>query len=329
MRHEYEAWERRVAGYEHYDDGEVIQFHPNEIQSGRYRYTSRATGQDVPVAFWVQDNKVVCRYGTALLNGGTDGRPALMIPATALGHAGVVVDVRALEIWPYCLKRPISNEVYCSVIQRGRQEGNQWLWPDTPRGAGDNKPPEGLEAYHETVFELARDAKRIVEAGAAKTQEAADYAANLATLLSDTVKRGEELRKAEKKPHKDAAEEVDLKWAPDIAAATENKIMLKEIVITPFEILKRADQKKREAEAMQKGQDPTTVARHRTTSGTRKPVALKTTKAAEIVDWDAAVHYFRGHEAVRAAAQVLANAMARAGVGLPAWGKVVETQKAV
>jgi hypothetical protein len=304
---QYDFWRRRLTG-------EVIPIHEGEAQSGFYRVRSRDKTTWRTVAYWFKDGALRCRVN------GDD-----------------IDEQRAMELWPFASKNPITHEVYRAVSQGG-------AWPDlheavtADRINSSNAPADNsLEALQDRIADLARDAEKLIADGAARSQEAADRASDLANRLGELHKQADTARAAEKKPHDDAAKAVQAKWLPVLSLAEVYK-RLKNVVVGPF--LVEQDRKRREAEqaalkaaeeAAKAGREPPPPAAAsapvKAGSGGRRSVALRTQKRAVIVDHAAALSHFANHSEVKALVETLANRAVRGGFDVPGV-KVTEEQVA-
>lgn len=248
-------------------------------------------------------------------------------------------DIMARERWPYASKRPITKAVYDAVCAgKGWPDENAMATADRERTAAtsDGAPrsnsaavvdPDSIEALTERLDDLAREAEKLIEAGAAKTQAASDQAADLADRLRGIEKRADELRDKEKRPHMDAATAVQKKWAPIVVRADDCKARLKKVVVTPFLTAAAAEHAKATAAAIQTGKPAETVAPLKRTAGSTSSVALRPVNSALVEDWPKALAYFGENAKVRELIQQLANAMARQGT-CPAGCKIETKQVA-
>jgi len=295
---QYDFWRRRLAG-------EIIPIHDGEPQAGFYRVRNREKTNWRTVAYWFKDGALRCRI---------DGAD--------------IEEQRAMEMWTYASKNPITHEVFKSVSEGG-------AWPDlhegvtadriNSAGAADEDTFDGLQ---DRISDLARDAERLIVAGAAKSQDEADRASDLANRLGELHKKADIARAAEKKPHDEAAKAVQAKWLPVLGIAEVFK-MLKSRVITPF--LVAEDQKRRAAEdaarkaateAAKAGQPipeppPAASAPVKAGSGGRRSVALRTVKVVAIADRAAVLAFFADNQMITDALQTLAEKATRAGVMVP------------
>ncbi|WP_024338007.1 hypothetical protein [Bradyrhizobium japonicum] len=304
---QYDFWRRRMAG-------EVVPIHDGEPQAGFYR-TKTKDGTWHPVAYWFgRDGALRCRVGTQDINEQT-----------------------AAERWPYISKTPISHEVYKAVLA-----GEPW--PDqheavirdraNSTGAEDENSFEGLK---DRIEDLARDAQKLIEAGPAADQSAADRASDLANRLAELQKSADAARAAEKKPLDEQVAAVQAKWKPLLGAADIYK-RIKAAVITPFLVaeaakVRAAEEAARKAaeEAAKTGQvipeaQPQRAA-PKAGSGGRRSVALRTVKVVTITDRPALLAFFADNPLITEALQKMAEKAVAAGVNVPGVA-VTEEQRA-
>jgi hypothetical protein len=89
---------------------------------------------------------------------------------------------------------------------------------------GHNAPPV-FEAFSLHIDDLYEEAKHFLDGEPVQTQEQADAVAVLLTRLRTAANDADDARKAEKRPHDDAAKAVQEKWRPlltraDLAVST-------------------------------------------------------------------------------------------------------------
>lgn len=311
-------WQAKLAG-------EPVQANPDSPHAGFYRQSHKAffgaRKTFTPVAYYPdpQTGQLRCRIGNAEVD-----------------------DLLARRTWNHVNAHPVSEEEYREVAERGGKWRDEHdLVPmgraaipidETPVPLGHNKPPveDSLESLQADIEDLAADANRRIDGPPIKTQEEADQIANLADRLSELWKKADELRKAEKRPHDEAAAAIQKKWAPLLIAAEAYK-NLKYKLLTPW--LRRLEEaQKQEAEAAAAAGAPIAapeVAARRPRAGTRgRAMSLKTNKRAEITDYKACLEFFAESPDMRATVQDLANRAVRAGMKVPGVN-VVEESSAV
>jgi len=272
----------------------------NTPETGYYRIKSRDKLTWLPVAYWRKDGALRCRVnGTEILEG------------------------RAMEMWPWASKNPITYEVYTAVVEGAP-------WPDLHEAVtrSNNAPAEdSFEAIKERIEDLAREADKLIGKGAASTQDACDQAADLANELGKYWKRADAARAAEKRPHDEAAAAVQRKWSPLLTAGEVYK-RLKAVVVTPFQVAAEKKAKEESAAAVAAGANPETLPQRRTTAGTRgRGVALRSIKVADITDYTVLWTHLKEHPEIKETVERIANASARANVELPGM-KIKTEQKA-
>jgi len=95
---------------------------------------------------------------------------------------------------------------------------------------GHNSPPP-FEAYSLHIEELIENAKQFLDGEPIASQGQADEVGKLLDMIRTAKKDADKERAAEKKPHDDAAKEVQAKWKPlidrcDIATDTAKKALV-------------------------------------------------------------------------------------------------------
>jgi hypothetical protein len=298
---EWDWWQAKLAG-------EPVQMNPDTPHAGFFRmphkefYGARKTF--MPVAFWRgDDGQLYCRIGDE------DVSPE-----------------RGQAIWSRVGQHPVTEESYRLVAEQGG------LWPDEHEAApmqGDNRPPEPetFEEIRDAIDDLAREAAERIEGMPIVEQDEADRIANLADRLAELHKKAEELKKAERKPHTEALETIQKRWAPLLLRA-ETYRSLKAKLLTPW--LRKLDAaKKKEAEAAAAQGEPPPAETPRPRAGTRgRAMSLKSTKRAEITDYGMCLAFFADSPDVQQTVQDLANRAVRAGISVPGTN-VIEEQQAV
>jgi len=276
--------------------------HPDAPQCGRWRMS------DDPVAIWrdpVDDKLRVLVRRNRLIVEDTDA----FVSFATVG-------------WAHC--KYITQDKYDAVMA-GEPWDNQHPMTNLP------PPDDSLEAIAERIADLEREAKALIEKGAAKTKEEADRASDLKNLLGDAEKAADELRTEEKAPALQQCREIDAKWATPINAARNAKNLLAAKVIAPFLQMLKRERDEAEFQALTRGEkDPHPAERVPVTAGSpgRRSVALRTVKRAIIEDQDALYNANREHPKVRAVLQDIADAAARANIALPGMRIIVEERAA-
>lgn len=303
---QYDFWRRRMAG-------EVVPIHDGEPQAGFYR-TKTKDGTWHPVAYWFgRDGALRCRVADRDINEQT-----------------------AAERWPHISKNPITHEVYKAVLA-GQP------WPDQHEGvirdranATGEEDENSFDGLKDRIEDLARDAEKLIEAGPAADQSAADRASDLANRLAELQKTADAARAAEKKPLDEQVAAVQAKWKPLLGAADIYK-RIKAAVITPFLVAEAAKQReaqeaaRRAAEEAAKAGQPIIEAQTRAApkagSGGRRSVALRSVKVVTITDRAAVLAFFADNPVITDALQKMAEKATAAGVTVPGV-TVTEEQRA-
>jgi hypothetical protein len=316
MNSDWSWWQAKLAG-------QPMQANPDLPHAGFYRQSHKAfygaRKTYTPVAYYPdpETGRLRCRIGDAEVD-----------------------DVLAMQTWDHVNEHPVTEEAYRLVAEQGG------MWPDEhplvpmrkevqapidskPVALGHNKPPaeDSFESLQADIEDLAADANRRIDGPPIKTQDDADQIANLADRLSELWKKADELRKAEKRPHDEAAMLVQRKWAPLLLAAEAYK-NLKYKLLTPW-LHKLTLQAKQEAEEAAAAGAPIPVEKPRPRVGTRgRAMSLKSSKRAEITDYQACLAFFAESPDIKTTVQDLANRAVRGGITVPGT-KVVEEEKTV
>jgi hypothetical protein len=289
-------WKRLLAG-------EPLAIDANEPAPGYYRVRRRGRDGYIPVAFW-RDTK------TGELRCHVDGAD--------------ISEQRAIEIWPYAAKNPVSSDDYLERIRQGK-------WPGEHDAViGHNMAPvdDAPEAIGERIEDLVREAEKLIKGGIALTQAACDQASDLANTLGELEGKCNKLHGVEKAPHLEAGRAVDRKWFPLRDYAADVKQRLKRLVVTPF--LRKKDEEATRAAiaAISSGAAPETMPQSKITAGSSKrSTALRTQTSAEVFNWELLIVALMEHPTIKEKAQEIANASAKAGIELPGT-KIIKTKVA-
>ena len=300
----WQWWQDRLAG-------KPNQANPDTPHAGFYRqphkafYGARKTF--TPVAYYPNaDGGLSCRIGDEDVS----------------EQAGQIA-------WQRVCEHPVSEEAYRAVAERGE------LWNDEHESVpmqGHNVPPEddSFEGLQSAIENLAREARERVNSGVPiADQDEADRVANLGDRLAELHKKADEAFKVERKPHDEALKAVRLKWGR-LQGMAEIYRDIKRALITPWlQKLERAQ--KEEAEAAAATGEPLPLAASegpgRPRAGTRgRAMSLKSTKRAEIEDYQKCLEFFANSEDIANVVQDLANRAVRAGVTVPGTKVIEETQ---
>lgn len=225
--------------------------------------------------------------------------------------------VDASEIWTWVCMNPITHELYTAV------DGGA-TWPDDP-GLGHNAPPadsdfETLEGQVAAALDLASRVKDI------KDQDEADKAANLRDRLLELSKAADEKRRAEKKPHDDAAKAVQQKWLPLVDSPKAAAARLRG-ELTGYLQAEERRKAQEAAQAAEAGEAPPEVKAHAGGALGRK-TGLRTITDIEIMDYAQALSALKDEADVREAVEKVARRRARAGVETPGVKRVEKRQAA-
>jgi hypothetical protein len=296
MSDEWTWWQNALVGV-------VAPIHDGDPQTGYYRIRRKGRDGFLPVAYWkdAKSGEQRCHM---------DGQD---------------LDLqRGMEIWPFASKQPVTHEAYWKRLNTGK-------WPDESAAVvGHNAAPldDSTAAIAERIADLAREAEKLIAAGAAPSQEISDQASDLANTFGELENKVTALHRAEKQPHLDAGRAVDTKWFGLRDKAADLKRRLKAAVVTPF-LTKKADEvAKANVAAIASGTAPEALPQQRLTAGSSKrQTALRTQTSAEVTDWPALLAALKDHPDIREAAQRVANASAKAGVELPGM-KIIKTKVA-
>jgi hypothetical protein len=285
----FDHWQRRMAG-------EDVGCKDGEPQAGYYR------NRTDPVAIWFDDaaGALVAVVGTREI---TD-------------HTAIC------RLWDFCHAQPIAYEVYVAVAERGEP------WPDQHPAVVKAEAVTGYDALAAEVERLFGEASVLIEAGAATTADQADRAAHLTDALSKLEKQADTDRRAEKKPHEDAAKAVDQRWFPVRDRAAEAKRSLKGVVIEPWLKAKA----RAEAEARAKVGD-LAVGEPVKASTRGGRVALRSVRVTTVTDIRLALRWFAERnedvpEALVEVVQRLAKGFAEVDVVVPGTETRVEQKAA-
>lgn len=294
MSNSFAWWEAALRGYH-------APINVNEPMQGYYKTRGHGGHGDrmVPVAFWYTQGVLRCRVDNV-----------------------EVLPERALDLWPFASKSPVSYEDYTTRIETGKWMGES----DAVIGHNNAPPADSPDALGERLNDLAREAEKLIAAGAATNDAMSDQASDLANTFGEIETKIKDLHKAEKEPHLEAGRACDRKWFMLRDRAEDLKRRLKAVVVTPW--LRKKDEEARAAKvaAIQAGTAPEALPQVRTTAGSSKrSTALRTQISAEVTDWPALIGALIDHPDLRETAQRIANASAKAGVELP--GMKITKQK--
>lgn len=199
----YAYWRAKLAD----QNGRVpVTEHP---ECGFFRYRRDEGAAMVPIAFWIDDDGVVCSQ--------TD--------------AGDVIDDEKVNrrLWLWACKHPVTHDDYLAALSTG-------VWPDDANATyatqetddfgliGHNQPPiedRITELTRRVTEETARVADWIAQSkgGERDCNQAANWIPDLRTLEKEVV----EAFDAEKEPVRIKSQEIDERWRPVKGAAADLK----------------------------------------------------------------------------------------------------------
>ena len=96
---------------------------------------------------------------------------------------------------------------------------------NAPATIGHNRPSDPFTLYSESIEDLFDQAKQFLDGEPIETEAQAEDVSRLLSMVRKTSNDADEARKAEKRPHDEAAKAVQLRWKPlldklDLAAST-------------------------------------------------------------------------------------------------------------
>lgn len=275
----------------------------NTPQPGYYKLKRKADGASVPISYWM-DTKT--------------GEPRCHIDGKDCDA------VRAVEVWPYASKCPVSRDDYIERLNSGK-------WPGEHAAVvGHNAAPpdDSLDAIAERIADLGREAEKMIAAGAAAGDDTSDQASDLANTLGELEAKCTTLHRAEKEPHLEAGRACDRKWFGLRDHAADLKRRLKAVVVTPWLTKKKEESDRAVAAAIATGAPIETISAPKITAGSSKrSTALRTHYRAEVEDRAKLLDHLKDHPDVVAAIQKIANAAAQKKIALPGC-KIIAEQKA-
>lgn len=163
---------------------------------------------------------------------------------------------------------------------------------------GGNNPPDAFAELKDSIAEWRRTAARLEKAGAVTTQDQADKLADVKSKLGELWKAGEDMRKAEKKPHDDAGKAVQEKFRSVLESAVMGQEAMSRM-LGPFfreqerierervKALEEANREKVEAGEVVRQERPRSVG-----AGNRRKVSQVRSKQAVLEDVVKAAEYF-------------------------------------
>ena len=229
---------------------------------------------------------------------------------------------------------PEWEERFLSYCKGGYDAKAYWearrtgKWDDEMR-VGDNRPPEGVDAIVAELEDLAETVTDMVKAGPAKTEHDANKAANLKarvdTLMDALDKEIEDLKRphyvqinrleARKREFQDQVKEIHGKYGVILERMKFSAKNLVELVVGPFLIRKRQEQRAAGQVQITRGGKEKAVATNVGPSGAK--ISLVTKWEAEVEDYAKALDALKDHDKVRAVVQSIADSAARSAAKLP------------
>jgi hypothetical protein len=193
---EFQWWQNALAG-------KRGQIHDGEPQSGYYRQRtshgkpgSTAAGPWEPVAYWKDS---------------ATGEQRCHVNGRAIGLQ------RALEMWPFVSKNPITDAAYWHRIDTGK-------WLDEDEGAAATRNGPDIDPETDPVGSMKAEIEKAAAGAVAyKTIDSDEQSAKAQTLRSALTAlsgKADKARKAEKEPHLQAGRDVDAKWQPLVNQAS-------------------------------------------------------------------------------------------------------------
>jgi colicin import membrane protein len=192
-------------------------------------------------------------------------------------------------------------------------------------GHNNPPPPTPLEAAKELISLLDVEASAWFDGEPIKNQKQADEVARLIDAARKAKQQFDSDRKAEKKPHDEAAKAVDAKWRPVIADA-ERILEIAKAAQTPWLIQLEDEKRAREEAARKVAEEKAAEARRLAQEVDGSLAAAKARDAAieEAKRADAAAAYLAQDKAAAKGA-----GMARAVSLRTTWRSLVEDRRAI
>lgn len=274
----YDWWREAMAGRMH--------AMTETAQPGFYKAKS-AGNFWLPVAIWEQHGEIICLLGK---------EPA-----------------KVSDVWLRCAKHPVSEEDYRHCIANGA-----WPGDAPPPAMGNNNPPEGFDALRLAIESEAAEALGWLKDLVIETQADADKCANWRDAINKLMKQADAEREKEKRPHMEAANAVQAKYAPLIARCKAVGDQMRQRLSY---FLQKQQEAKRAAvaAAVVEGNDAVRFDSKASAGGSvsGRKTHLRTQTTAVITDFDAALAFFKSNEELRELVQLLANRVVRAGGTMP------------
>jgi len=287
-------------------EGEDVQPEARAPEAGFYRRRSNAFPGWIPVAIWPNEN------GNLI---------AMEIPPTGGAPVAAFDLEEIITVFGMCWNNPVPEDVWRAVVERGEP------WPDDPP---EPKPQSNLSAdpLEEVLYQLRGEEEelQLFLREPIDSEEKADRAAHWKARVEELGKKADELRKAEKRPHDEAAKRVQERWRPACELADTLKRQIAS-ALTPY----LRERERRLAEERQRAAESgAAIPRAKNAkAGKLNTVALVTLKKGVVEDQKAFATYLidQSNADLRDCLQQIANKLARAGAMAPGM-RIVEDQKA-
>jgi hypothetical protein len=228
-------------------------------------------------------------------------------------------------IWTWACRNPVSEEEWRKV-----DKGGEWSDAAPPAPvAGHNLPEDPAERFALMLAEERALWTDWLGEGPVADEDRAAAAATLIKRWSSSETEAEALRVAEKKPHDEAARAVQQKWAPVVKGFADLKVAGKRALDDFLRAKAKAAAEEARQAALAAAADaaaPVEVEKPRV-GNTGEAVSLRTYYTAVITDMAVFLEGQKEHPDIVAAAQKIANAIARGKAAVPGM-KIVTEQRA-
>jgi len=205
---EFSWWREAIKG----NHGPVSADNP---QCGYFKIRQRKDGPWSPVAIFHNADGLVCRVGNEKRD--------------------------PLDVWTYAANSPIAKDIAKTAFETGR-------FPDEPEPLEQrsNMPSDPFEAMKVEIEDRAAQAEQwLKDRPEIKSQQDCDLARNMQAQLIKLGKQADADRDAEKRPHMEAANAVQAKFAPLLDVARTWAVHLR----TAYEAFMKAEERRLKAEA--------------------------------------------------------------------------------
>lgn len=245
-------------------------------------------------------------------------------------------------VWPRCYSHPISVEVYWDTVDNRRWADLEGIVEPVDPAAvpfGNRPPADPFEEIAEEAESAIGALEAILPGEPLRDQALADRLANSKDRLRELWRKAEGERKAEKKPHDDAAAAVQMKWNP-LQARIADAGQRAEIVVNGYLKWARDEQERKRREELEAAAEaerqrvaslaalkpeeeappellvpveaPPPAEPVRAGGGlTGRRTGLRKNWRAVVDDYPALIEHLKDNEQIREAAFTIANAAAR------------------